>query len=381
MKVALLTIQKSPSSYGANLQCYALWKYLNSIDGVHCDVIDLLRPCHKGFKESNKILSNSNLLNNTNIVNKPNFKDKIKHLILSFLGIPRTNKSFKKFYKLCNYTKRLTIDELYSKDLKYDIYISGSDQIWNPTQIYPIEPFFLTFTNKKKISYASSIGLNNVPDIALEKMVKWLSSYSYISVRENETANLLSKKINTKVTSVVDPTLLFNNIFWTSLIDSEVKSMKLPNDYILIYSLGYTEEVNQFCKHIIQKSDKKVVLLDSPFNNSIKVQNIKNKGPLEFLYLIKHASFVYTDSFHCSLFCMQFKIPFFSMVNNCNKNRLTRITDLLSLCDLDNKRIVPMEQLEDTVLDFSEWNDDNLSKAIYESKEFLKKALTGVSNE
>ena len=74
--VGILTIQKSPSSYGANLQCYALWKYIKSL-GYNCDVIDLIRPCHQKYRNYGKILENNFMYDKSNVISK--FKNKLLH--------------------------------------------------------------------------------------------------------------------------------------------------------------------------------------------------------------------------------------------------------------------------------------------------------------
>lgn len=79
------------------------------------------------------------------------------------------------------------IDELYRNPPEYDVYITGSDQVWNPTQNYCLEPYFLTFVknkNARKISYASSIGIDQLLPKEKKDFKRWLSSYNSISVRE-----------------------------------------------------------------------------------------------------------------------------------------------------------------------------------------------------
>lgn len=108
------------------------------------------------------------------------------------------------------------IDELYATPPCYDIYMTGSDQVWNPTQPYCLEPYFLTFVpkGKKKISYASSIGVTELLENEKQDFRRWLSSYDAISVREHQAKELLASFIEKPVVQVADPTFLLDSGFW-----------------------------------------------------------------------------------------------------------------------------------------------------------------------
>ncbi len=107
---------------------------------------------------------------------------------------------FNKAIKLS--TPYYSIDSLYDNPPLYDVYISGSDQLWNPEQPFPIEPYFLTFvqnSNAKKISYASSIGISSLEPLQVRDFTRWLSSYDAISVREPEAARILQPHLKQKI--------------------------------------------------------------------------------------------------------------------------------------------------------------------------------------
>lgn len=113
-----------------------------------------------------------------------------------------------------------SIDELYANPPKYDLYITGSDQVWNPTQNYCLEPYFLTFVAEgqgKKISYASSIGINDLTIKEKSLFKKWLSSYDAISIREKQGKVLLQSFINRDIKQVPDPTFLLSMDFWREM--------------------------------------------------------------------------------------------------------------------------------------------------------------------
>ena len=106
---------------------------------------------------------------------------------------------------------------MYQSSPDYDIYISGSDQIWNPDMSFNVAPYFLEFVkDKKKISYASSFGKEQLEAKYLVQCKKWLSDYSAISVRERKSVELLGH-LGIKSMMVLDPTFLLSTDEWKSI--------------------------------------------------------------------------------------------------------------------------------------------------------------------
>lgn len=136
-----------------------------------------------------------------------------------------------KFSRLYN-----SMDELYKNIPAYDIYMTGSDQVWNYSASSSIEPYFLTFVpdGKRKISYAASFGVDNIPPALTEKYGEWLKKYDYIAVRET-SGKILSDKLSGKEAElVVDPTLLLGKQEWMQVEESYPN---MPEHYVLIYQL------------------------------------------------------------------------------------------------------------------------------------------------
>ena len=186
MKIGILTVHRAPN-YGALLQCYALQHYLN-ISGYECMVIDLLRPYHDAY-----IPTPGYEPFDVKKIHR-SFKGEIKKFIGHYLHrydannrkfsnvyakeIAHKKELFARFDKRIAYTRQYnSIGELYANPPLFDIYITGSDQLWNPTQPYCIEPYFLTFVKEgRKISYATSIGVSSIPDEIKQKYVSWPSN-------------------------------------------------------------------------------------------------------------------------------------------------------------------------------------------------------------
>lgn len=152
MKAGIITIHNSPN-YGACLQSFALWKYITG-QGVDCEIIDLYRPYQKEYIPGRKFVPMRK--------QKHILPDTIKHAIKRLIGRNKEPKYFsdsaKEKFKQFNAPIKLSgtyrgIDELYANPPLYDLYISGSDQVWNPSQPYCMEPYFLTFAPKTRSKY------------------------------------------------------------------------------------------------------------------------------------------------------------------------------------------------------------------------------------
>lgn len=329
MKIGIITIHNSPN-YGACLQSYALYKYIN-MNGGDVEVIDLHRPI-----EFDDYIPSAKYVR----CRKPimTWKMRIKRM----LGLYKVNvdankyspfalKKFENFNSEISLSKPYrSIDELYANPPKYDLYITGSDQVWNPTQNYCLEPYFLTFVAEgqgKKISYASSIGINDLTIKEKSLFKKWLSSYDAISIREKQGKVLLQSFINRDIKQVPDPTFLLSMDFWREMAIRPQFNEK----YILLFTLRFSPILLKYCLELSKESNLKLIVLSQiqPDVEDDSYIAIKDAGPKEFIGYIKYAEMVITDSFHCTVFSIILGTSnFYTYISPYNK-RGSRIIDLL----------------------------------------------------
>lgn len=338
MRIGILTIHDSPN-YGASLQCFALWKYLTD-EGYDCEVIDLHRPgAHPDYAPSRRF-KRCRPLHESLIA-------KLKRIVKRFVGQkPQsilyynmvTKKKFEEFNSLYKKSKPFTnIDAFYKNPPQYDVYIAGSDQLWNPTQIYCIEPYFLTFVQggkKKKISFSTSIGITELTSIEKKKFKEWLKDFTAISVRERQAKLLLESFVEREVEQISDPTFLLTPFSWHSLANMP----KSQEPYILYFALHLDKDLLNYCKKISEESGLHLYVLNQtqpePIDNSYLA--IKNAGPKDFIGYIENANIVITDSFHGTVFSIIMGAKnFYSYISSGNK-RGSRIEDLLELYSLKN---------------------------------------------
>lgn len=338
MKIGILTIHDSPN-YGACLQCFALWRYLDE-QGYDCEIIDLHRPvAHSDYIPSKRYTRCR--------PQARSIKKTLKLWVKKILGKKQNNKEYydkeakKKFAAFNSLYKKSqpysSIDAFYKNPPNYDIYIAGSDQLWNPTQVYCIEPYFLTFVNgkgKKKISFSTSIGITKLKETEKEKFKEWLNDFTAISVREKQAKELLESFIERDITQVADPTFLIDSATWYEL--AEYPSFEKP--YILYFALHVDVQLLEYCKRLSKESGIELYVLNQiqPQPGNDEYIAIKDAGPREFLGYISKAHLVITDSFHGTVFSLIMGAQnFYTYIASGNK-RGSRIEDLLELFSLKN---------------------------------------------
>lgn len=327
-KVAIITINSQ--NYGNRLQNYALQTVLEKLG---CEVTTL-----------NRDLSHIS------------FSYKLRNYIHY---IWKTNKTtnFFKFDKLIKWSNNVYNSNLDQLNKEYDFFVAGSDQIWNPYYAFTgTELDFLTFTStNKKIAYAASFGVSELPEEKIYEFQKKLYGFEKISVREDAGAKIIENLTEKKVPVVLDPTMLLNVEHWRKL---EKRPIKMTNEkYTLVYCV---ESMSDELKIKVEQEKKKGLVLE--------IKKFENKewaiGPAEFIYLIDHADKLITDSFHGTVFSILFHTPFVICKRD-GINMNSRIDTLLNCFELNDNLTAERFMNADKILTLK--REESLS--------FLKKAL------
>lgn len=222
-----------------------------------------------------------------------------------------------------------------------DMFITGSDQIWNPFCGGYNPMMFLEFVNDgtKCIAYSSSISQPNIHPLIKERMKKALEKFSHIAVREQRSVELLDELLERKdVKLVVDPTFLLTVKEWEQFGDHANIEFKVPKKYIFCYFVG--EKRAQVYERMVQDVKRftgieDVITLDC-HNRAITYGNgftYKDGGPYEWVYLLKNASYICMDSFHATVFALKFQKEFVHVMKNTDSesgSQNTRMYDILS---------------------------------------------------
>ena len=300
MKAGLVTFYHI-HHYGALLQAAATERAVESLGGA-CEIIDYY------------------VNQNNDLFRKPTGVGSAAadvHTALHYKALRDRYQRFERFSKdhlRISGHRFESLEELRSAELPYDLILSGSDQIWNP-KIFPdgrFDPvFFGTFSSRRKIAYAPSFGVPHIPEGMEEELRSYLESFSHISVRERQGREIVKEITGKDVPVVLDPTLLLTAEQWSA--------MAVPPDrsggYILCYCISKPGALAPYIQRLAEETGLPVVQLCG-IRQKVhpRAVCVLDAGPSEFLGLFQNASYVCTNSFHGTVFSVQFQKPFFTAV-------------------------------------------------------------------
>ena len=327
MKVATITFQNT-TNYGASLQCYALHRSLQIL-GAQTEVIQYESPyLNKPYKMA--------------ALREKGFIRFLLGNIWTLMRVPRTKK-FKEFNKNIYFSRPVTSETIGTIESEYDLFLTGSDQVWNGKLSGHDSNYFLGFVKdrKKKGSYAASFGFLNVPDGELEWYKKQLSDYRYYNVREISGQKLVKELTGCDAKLTIDPTLLLNQDEWRNVMVEP----NLKEPYILVYQITPSRKLSATVSKLRKQTGFKVIAIPFILDWPHKFQSKLTIGPAEFLGLFCNANYVVTDSFHGTAFSLIFNKNFWAL----SSRKESRITSLLEILGLAN-RILYFDEVIDTDL-------------------------------
>ena len=222
----------------------------------------------------------------------------------------------------------------------YDLFVVGSDQVWNTNYLQGDSYFLLSFVpeNIKKISISSSFALKKLPECFEDKFKKYLSRFSSISVREQYGVAIIKEQLNipTPVKLLLDPTLLLSHKEWLNLLGT--KTPYQGGKYILFYMWAYAFEprpyIYEVVKYFQNKLNCRVIALEGCYNTcpkDLKMENWSDSSIPDFLNLFANAELVITSSFHGSAFALNFGRPLISIIPNTGDDRQSSLLNSLGV--------------------------------------------------
>lgn len=344
-KIGIITIVKV-NNYGAELQAFALQRKLELL-GYQPEIIDYLYYKDWRFRDSRRSrpLVPLGLRGRLAYFAKYRVAGMLADTLLPLLSKDaRLRKErFASFHGRNTKFSRAfrSMPALYSASLGYDVYMVGSDQVWNPSASSSIEPYFLTFApaGAKRISYASSFGVSSISGPLQGRYKELLANIESVSVREDSGVELVRSLTGREARLVADPTLLLSKGEWSGYM---VPDQDAPARYVLIYDLSDSDAVTRMALHIGTGMGLPVLRVCKRAFNVRKdagVRNILDAGPAEFLHLVAHAAFVVTNSFHGTAFSVNFNVPFLTVVSARKKNN-SRMASLLDAVGLSGRLVV-----------------------------------------
>lgn len=357
VKIGILTFHNA-INYGAVLQAYATQHFLEK-QGYDVEVIDY----------RSKAIENSYLRYTFGwkrmLYRKP--WHILEFLITSFWFNKKKKKidAFNKVhlkYSLSVYHR----EEPYCMD--YDVYLIGSDQVWNPNFTDGFDPFywgcFYRKPKSKLIAWSVSTKEKALEKKEKELIVSYIEQFDAISVRETQLKVFLESLTNKSIHLTLDPTLLLSKIEWGKFCKPVEECQ-----YVLVYAMQDEDMVISKAKLLAEKKRKNLIVIN-PYSNSIIKTGYKQcLSPVEFLSYFNSADFVFSASFHGTAFSLIFEKQFYCFIKKGSSN--VRIESLLIRLNLEDRIVNEIESFSlSHTIDYR-GVENKISLLIKETSDFL----------
>lgn len=364
IKVALITINDR-ANIGNRLQNYAVQCVLEKKD-CYVTTMYYSLPIFKRFSANYFKLFVRNIFVKTHLYFSLPFAKYVKRDVRMYLASKFNKKHIKSSTKLIYNNRKL---RKISK--QFDKWCVGSDQVWNPALVMNFGFFFLDFAEKEKtFSLATSFGTTYIDEKYKDTYINGLRHMGRISVREVEGKKIIKNLVDRDVVQIVDPTMLIDKSEWTSI----AQRPKCCSDkkFIFLYFLSdMTQKQRQAIYSYADENYFEVIDAQS--------KNYHEIGPAEFIWCIANAEFVFTDSFHGSVFSILFHKSFIVFSRNKMYDMSSRITTLLNTFNLekcyceisDNINITLPESIREIKCKDLEYIDDVLLSERKRADKFL----------
>ncbi|MCD8013372.1 MAG: polysaccharide pyruvyl transferase family protein [Lachnospiraceae bacterium] len=353
MKIGLLAVRTL--NYGSLLQSYATQEVLREM-GHDVEIIS--------YKKTNILKQGLRLL-------YPPMLERQIQVVYKKLYLNLIDKKLGEYFQCKERAMETFIDEhfissevyvgrknLIEKSKKYDVFVLGSDQVWNPLN-YGADYFSMSWVPDEipKITYAASFGVSDLPKYQRKKTRRDIQRIQFVSVREKSASELIYKMTGRRVPVVADPTILIDRTCWDKIKGEKI----IEGKYIMCYFLGDNPNHRETARRLSEALKLPIVTLphgdeivksDFGFGNVIP----EGVGPSEFINLISNAQYVCTDSFHGTVFSILYHkqfITFKRYTENVNGKESTnsRLTSLLSLLELKNRLFDSSKGLDTKMFD------------------------------
>lgn len=365
MKIAYIT-RHTPSNYGSLLQAYATQRAIERL-GHEAVCINYIRTDELPENRTKTLLSVSRW-------NK-NAATRLLYLVTQKPVFDAARKRFDRYRKnMLTLTDECwnTPEELAQNLPKADVYMTGSDQVWNTVGTGVIDPsYFLSFVpdGKKKIAYAGCFGTKTVRDEDRDNIIKWLKRYDHITIREKSGVEL-AQSLGVHAEQVLDPTFLMSPKDWLGILPKKEKT----ESYVLVYQLHPNKEFQTYAKEFARRKKMRLIRINPYFHHIFKPGKfIFCPAAEEFLWYIKNADYFLTDSFHGTSFAIGLNTQFVDVLPNVYSERNRSI---LATAGLEDRILMSYDdfKIADKPIDFTAVNR-KINAERTRSAEILRKII------
>lgn len=386
-KTAIVSCYFQPN-YGSMLQAYATQKVLDKLEYEN-ETIDISGFNHEIKKAKMRYFMKASLTSGIIFTKLGRVKGTVSRKLMKnsySKNIGIRNEAFSRFeHKFFRLSQSFSSKSELSQKCEelYDAVLVGSDQLWLPGNI-AADYYTLNFVpdSVNSIAYATSFGQAELPKDSSILASSFLKKIKHISVREEAGQKLVKQLSNRNVPVVCDPTLLFTGEEWLEIQEREPI---VKGEYIFVYFLGNNREHRKFVYRLKKETGLKVVILphiDEYVKEDEECSDIQlyDIDPIQFLNLIRNATYVCTDSFHCTVFSIQYKKQFFTFRRFSNKNKQStnsRLDTLFNITKITGHLLNGNEEIKNCLNQEINYKlvDDRLEKIRQQSYDYLNEAL------
>ena len=368
IRIGILTLYKD--NFGSILQTYSTYSYLNSL-GFECEILkinyspSLVNKIIRIAKQVYMILRYRNYLSDKlkkREASKKDIKllsDKTKELMDAFI---ETN------LKVTELDSRTRFNEINDK---YDFFITGSDQVWNGFDEY----YFLAFADRgKRIAFAPSFGAS-LKEYYKKNVMRALDGFDVLSTREESGVKIIRELTGREAVRLADPTILYDRDKWREFAAKGIQKY----NYILVHFLNKPNEMAlQLIEEYIQSHDCSAYCICNRYEEYEQLSRFEflDISPYDYVALINGADYVFTDSFHSTLFSLNLETQFLTFERQYlhGNSQSSRIEDLLGRVGMQNRYLCGKDK--PPIAERMEWNSDSMFEEERKTlKEYLGKAF------
>lgn len=333
VSIGIVTFHRA-SNYGAVLQAYALQHILESL-GVSVEFVDYRGEAVEEEHHPSKVLRR--------------YKPPIA--LLRYFQRLAKFRGFEEFRsKYLSLSEAVTGDDVYKLDGRYDLFITGSDQVWNDVFSGFDSVYRLDFVEKsRRSSYACSFGFNDFPEGSERIFKKDLARLESISVRESTAKRLVENGLGLPARVDLDPTLLLEASEWKEMAKAPGNRDK---GYILIYTVQQPVDLLSAARAKSLETGLEIIYLNNEYRENKELKHVRYATPEEFLGWFDGASYVYTNSFHGTVFSIIFEKEHIVECRT-KKKYNNRSKALLELTGLEGREMTETDAGEESI----DWSD------------------------
>ena len=357
-KIGILTYQNT-TNFGAALQCYGLYKKIFDLGG-DVEVIDY----HSEEIEGKEI---------PYLISKPRgIIKRLKHQV-SINILEKKYQAMSDFMRdNIHYSESVNKTDISRLNDRYDVFVSGSDILWDKKINGGDYTYFLDFVrdDKEKYSYATSVADNwdKSDEVHIKKL---LTRYQKIATREKSGVEWVERITKGRKTArfICDPTMLITKEEWIKIARKSSLWEKLKEQkYVLIY----------FCNDDVLKLAQKYAADNhmNVYEVNLSLRPLQGRKKLrlysisDFLAAVYCADFVVTASYHGMLFSLYFERQF-RYFGRRPRTRMDHVAEIFNIeftdGDLESKECIDYEKVSKKIEEYRNEGIDYINRNIIRS--------------